>query len=132
MAEDRFSGAVLLAKGGKPQFEHAYGFADHAFNASNKMDTKFNLASVAKQFTQVAIMQLAQEGKLSFDDPLIKSLPDYPNKEAAGKITIRQLQEHESGLGDYVGREFAEAESQGSSRRDSGLSAAVRRSSAPL
>ncbi len=48
--EDRCSGAVLVAKKGKILFEHAYGFADHAFNALNKLDTKFNLGSMAKMF----------------------------------------------------------------------------------
>ena len=46
-AEDRFSGVVLLSKDGQPLFEHAYGFADHAFSAPNKVDTKFNMASAS-------------------------------------------------------------------------------------
>ena len=50
-AEDRFSGVVLLSKDGQPLFEHAYGFADHAFSAPNKVDTKFNMASMTKVFT---------------------------------------------------------------------------------
>src|SRR5258708_36855723 len=53
VAQDKFSGAVLVAKGNKILFEHAYGYADHAFNALNKVDTKFNLASMGKMFTAV-------------------------------------------------------------------------------
>lgn len=105
-AQDRFSGAVLLAKGGKVLFEHAYGYADHAFNVPNKVDTKFNLGSMGKMFTGVAVLQLAQEGKLSLDDKLIKDMPDYPNKDVANQITIRQLLTHTSGLGDFFGPEF--------------------------
>jgi CubicO group peptidase (beta-lactamase class C family) len=106
VAQDRFSGAVLLAKGDQLLFEQAYGFADHAFNVPNKVDTKFNLGSMGKMFTAVAILQLAQRGKLSLNDVLAKVVPDYPNPEATGKITIRQLLTHTSGLGDFFGKAF--------------------------
>lgn len=98
-AEARFSGAVLLAKDGKPLFQEAYGFANQAFNAKNNVDTKFNLASIGKLFTSVAIMQLIEEGRISIDDTLIEVMPDYPNKADAEKITIRHLLMHQSGLG---------------------------------
>jgi CubicO group peptidase (beta-lactamase class C family) len=107
--EDRFSGAVLLAKNGTILFTHAYGFADHAFNVPNRVDTKFNLGSMGKMFTGVAILQLVEQGKLSLDDVLIKDLADYPNKEVANKITIYQLLTHTSGLGDFFGKEFADS-----------------------
>jgi CubicO group peptidase (beta-lactamase class C family) len=107
--EDRFSGAVLLAKGDKILFEHAYGYADHAFDAPNKVDTKFNLGSMGKMFTGVAVLQLAQQGKLSLDDKLIQDLPDYPNKEIAAKVTIRQLLTHTAGFGDFFGKEFMDS-----------------------
>jgi CubicO group peptidase (beta-lactamase class C family) len=105
-AQDKFSGAVLVAKGGKILFEHAYGYADHAFNDLNKVDTKFNLASMGKMFTGVAVLQLVEQGKLSLDAKLIDVLPDYPNKDIANKVTIRQLLNHTSGMGDYFGPEF--------------------------
>jgi len=107
LAEGRLSGAVLVAKNGKILFEQAYGFADHAFNVPNKVDTKFNLGSMGKMFTGVSVLQLVQEGKMSLDDKLIKDLPDYPNKDIAEKITIYQLLTHTSGLGDFFGPEFA-------------------------
>jgi CubicO group peptidase (beta-lactamase class C family) len=53
-----------------------------------------------KMFTAIAIGQLVEAGKLTFDDPLIKVLPDYPNEEAARTITLRHLLTHTSGLGD--------------------------------
>lgn len=105
-AEDQFSGVVLLAKDGESLFEQAYGYANHAFNAANNLETKFNMASVGKMFTAVAIMQLVQEGQLSLDDRLIDLIPDYPDKEAAGKITVRQLLTHTSGLGDIFTEEY--------------------------
>ena len=102
--ENRFSGAVLLAKDNTILFEQAYGFADPAAKVPNKLNTTFYLASVSKVFTSVAILQLAQAGKLSLDEALIKLLPDYPNKEVAKKITVRQLLTHTSGLGNFFER----------------------------
>lgn len=105
--EDKFSGAVLVAKHDQVLFKQAYGYADHAFDVKNRTDTKFNLGSMGKMFTGVAILQLAQAGKLSLDDKLIKDLPDYPNKAVARKVTLRQLLTHTSGLGDFFGPKFA-------------------------
>ncbi|HBT63213.1 MAG TPA: hypothetical protein DEB10_00945 [Ruminococcaceae bacterium] len=99
-AEDRFSGVVLLAKDGESIFEQAYGYADRDSNAAINLETKFNMASVGKMFTATAIMQLVQEGKLSLDDKLADLIPDYPNQDAADKITVQQLLTHTSGLGD--------------------------------
>lgn len=107
--EDKFSGAVLLAKHDKVLFEHAYGYADHAFDVPNQVDTKFNFGSMGKMFTGVSILQLAQQGKLSLDDKLIKDLPGYPNKDVAEKVTIRQLLTHTAGLGDFFGPEFMDS-----------------------
>lgn len=101
-AEERFSGAVILAKHGRPLFLEAYGPANRAFGAVNDVNTKFNLASVAKMFTATAILQLAGEGRLSLEDPLISVLPDYPNREVASQVTIAQLLAMTSGMGDYA------------------------------
>jgi D-alanyl-D-alanine carboxypeptidase len=102
VAEDKFSGVVLVARGGEPIFNKAYGLASKGFNVPNRTDTKFNLGSMNKMFTAVAIAQLAEGGKLSFNDPVIKYLPDYPNKDVAGRVTIHQLLTHTSGMGDYM------------------------------
>ena len=103
---DQFSGVVLVAKDGKPIFEKAYGLANKAKNIANNTETRFNLGSMNKMFTAVAIAQLAQAGKLSFDDTVRKHLPDYPNKEVAAKVTIHQLLTHTSGLGSYWNARF--------------------------
>jgi CubicO group peptidase (beta-lactamase class C family) len=60
-------------------------------------------------FTAVAIAQLEQEGRLSFEDTLSKYLPDYPNKDAANKVKLHDLLTHTSGIGDYFTKEFMEA-----------------------
>jgi CubicO group peptidase (beta-lactamase class C family) len=106
---DLFSGAVLLAKDGKPIYQKAFGIANKDFNAPNRIDTKFNLGSMNKMFTAVAIAQLAERGKLSFDDPLSKFLPDFPDKESAEKIKIKQILTHTAGLGGYFSRKFVES-----------------------
>lgn len=106
VSEDKFSGVVLVAKDDKAIFEKAYGFADKENKIPNNLETKFNLGSINKVFTQIAIGQLVQQGKISFDDKLGKFLPDYPNKEAAEKVTIRHLVTMKSGVGDFFGQKF--------------------------
>ena len=103
---DEFSGVALVAKGPRVVFEQAYGFADRDAKAPNRTDTKFNLGSINKIFTRVAIHQLAARGKLSLDDPIKKFLPDYPNAEAAEKVNVRQLLNMTSGIGDFFGERY--------------------------
>jgi len=105
-ADDRFSGAVLLAKADQVLFKGAYGEACKRFKVPNRVDTKFNLGSMNKMFTAVAIAQLAERGKLSFDDPLSKYLTGWVPAEAAEKIKIRHLLTHTSGLGSYFNDKF--------------------------
>ena len=106
---DVFSGTVLLAKDGVPIFIGAYGVANKDFNVPNRIDTKFNLGSMNKMFTAVAIAQLVERGKLSFDDPLSKFLPDFPDKAAAEKIKIKHLLTHTAGLGGYFSKQWNES-----------------------
>ncbi len=106
---DRFSGAVLLAKGDRILFEQAYGFADHACGARNRVDTRFNLGSMNKMFTGLAIVQLMQQGRLAPEDTILKLLPDYPNKDTGAKVTVDQLLTHTSGLADFFSKEFLES-----------------------
>ncbi|HEV2801235.1 MAG TPA: serine hydrolase domain-containing protein [Pyrinomonadaceae bacterium] len=100
-AEDRFSGVVLVARGERVVLQEAYGMAEKSFGVPNRVDTKFNLGSMNKMFTSVAIAQLVERGKLSFQDTLAKVLPEYPNRQAAEKITVHHLLTHTSGLGDF-------------------------------
>src|SRR5262249_58997073 len=86
--DDIFSGVVMVAKDDKPIFQRSVGLASKSYNVPNRVDTKFNLGSINKFFTKVAIFQLVEQGKLSLDDAVGKHLPDYPNKEAAEKVTI--------------------------------------------
>lgn len=105
-AADRFAGAVLLAKNGRPIFEQAYGLADRDRKTPNTMQTRFRIGSMNKMFTATATLQLLQAGKLRLDDSLGTYLTDYPNREIATKVTIRQLLTHTGGTGDIFGSEF--------------------------
>jgi CubicO group peptidase (beta-lactamase class C family) len=103
---DVFSGAVLLAKDGVPVYKGVVGIANKDFNVPNKIDTKFNLGSMNKMFTAVSIAQLVEKGKLSFDDPLAKFIPDFPDAESAKKIQIKHLLSHTAGLGPYFTKRY--------------------------
>lgn len=94
-AINNFSGTVLVTKNGSVLLKKAYGLADYEWNIKNTVDTKFQLASVTKQFTATAILQLVEKGKLSLTDKLSKFFPDYPN---ADSVTIHMLLSHSSGL----------------------------------
>ena len=109
VAADLFSGSVLVAHDGKPIFCRAYGLASRAHGVPNRTDTKFNLGSMNKMFTAVAVAQLAEKGRLAFTDSVGKHLPDYPNGEVAEKVTLHHLLTHTSGVGDYFDDKYVEA-----------------------
>lgn len=99
-AADSFSGGILVAKDGIPLLQKAAGLADKSFAVANQIETKFNIGSIGKSFTAIAIAQLAERGLLSFNDPLSKWVPNYP-RAVGDKITIHHLLTHTSGLGDF-------------------------------
>src|SRR5215207_4160321 len=103
---DLFSGTVFLAKDGRRLYGMAFGEANKDFGVPNALDTKFNLGSMNKMFTAVTIAQLVEQGKLSYEDPLSKFVPDFPSADAAKKIRIKHLLSHTSGLGSYFNAEF--------------------------
>jgi D-alanyl-D-alanine carboxypeptidase len=105
-ASDSFAGAVLIAHNGKPVFAQAYGLADREHKIPNTLETRFRIGSMNKMFTAVAILQLAQQGKIGLDDPLGKYLTDYPDRDVATKVTIHHLLTHTGGTGDIFGSDF--------------------------
>lgn len=96
----RFSGAVLVARGGSVVLSKGYGMANYEWDVPNTPWTKFRLGSMTKQFTAMAIMQLDERGLLSVDDPVTKHLPDYPR--TGDRITIHHLLTHSSGIPSYT------------------------------
>ncbi|MDC0722171.1 serine hydrolase domain-containing protein [Nannocystis bainbridge] len=102
LARDRqLSGVVVIAQDGAPIFSGAYGFADLANQVPNRVDTRFNLASMGKMFTGVAILRLVESGQIALDDRVGKHLPTYPNRAVREEVTIHQLLTHTSGLGNF-------------------------------
>ena len=104
-ATEQFAGAALVARDGKVVYSQARGFADRDKKIANTLDTRFRMGSMNKMFTAVAILQLAQAGKVGLDAPLGKYLRDYPNAETA-KVTLHQLLTHTGGTGDIFGPQF--------------------------
>jgi D-alanyl-D-alanine carboxypeptidase len=103
---DLFSGAVLVAKDGRPVWTGFYGLADRETDAPNTPQTQFRFGSMGKMFTAVAIMQLIQAGRIDPDVPIGRYLPDYPNAGIASKVTVNHLLTHTGGTGDIFGPEF--------------------------
>lgn len=97
---DKFSGVVLVAKGDEVIFERAYGYANKQFAVPNQLDTKFNIGSLNKLITKIAIFQLLQKGLLDLEDLVGKYLPDFP-RDIATKVRIKHLISFTSGMGDY-------------------------------
>ena len=96
-----FSGEVAVARHGRIVFARGFGFANRAHGRRVILETAFNLASMGKMFTGVAAAQLVQAGKLRFGDRIGKYLPQLPARMRS--ITVAQLLDHTSGLGDFFG-----------------------------
>lgn len=92
---NNFSGTVLVTKNDAILLKKAYGLADYEWKTTNTIDTKFSLASVSKQFTAVAIMQLIEKGKMSLNDKLVKYYPDFPKGD---QITVKIMLTHNAGF----------------------------------
>ena len=91
--------SVLVVSNGKPLLRKAYGLSNLEERVAATPASNYRLASVTKQFTAASILLLAQDGKLSIDDPVRKWLPSLPDTDDA--ITIRHLLTHTGGLIDY-------------------------------
>lgn len=105
-AQDKLSGSFLLAQDGKVLMTWQGGLADRDQRIPVDSTTTFRLASLNKMFTAVAILQLAEASKLTLDDTIARHLRDYPNQAVATSITIRQLLNHTSGLGEIFDEAF--------------------------
>lgn len=97
--EDKFNGNILLADKGTIIYQKSFGLANRSTKETLTPEHLFDIGSVAKQFTAMAIVMLQEEGKLSYEDPITKFIPEF-NKYP--KITIRNLLDHSSGIRDYL------------------------------
>ena len=93
-----FTGVVSLSRRGAPVFERAYGDADRSTRTRTTVETAFNLGSINKIFTAIAVRQLAAAGKLVLDSSLARAWPDYPNADVATRVTVSQILQHTSGI----------------------------------
>jgi len=93
-----FNGTVLLAQDGRILFSKSYGFSDPQHKTRLHQNSSFNIASITKQFTAFAIMMLADQGLLGYDDPISRYLPEWQYDG----VTIRHMLNHTSGLPDYL------------------------------
>lgn len=105
-AEGRFAGTVLVARRGQTLLHRHWGLADRETNRPVDAETRFRIGSMNKMFTAVAVLQLVEAGQLGLDDPMGKHLKDYPNRDAAARVTVRHLLTHGGGTGDFFGPEF--------------------------
>lgn len=103
--EGRFSGVVLLARDGEILFEEAYGYASKRYLAENNVQTKFNIGSISKHLTSIAVLQLVEQGLLDVDDTIGKYLDGFADS-IADNVTIRHLLTMTSGWGDYWENEY--------------------------
>jgi len=95
--ENRAAGvAAAVVRGNDTLLLKGYGKADVEWNIPMPADAMFEIGSITKQFTAVAILQLRDEGKLSLDDEMTKWLPDFDTH--GNKVTLRRLLDHTSGI----------------------------------
>lgn len=94
-----YNGNVLVAKEGKVIYRGSFGVADPLTGQALNDQTVFRLASLSKQFTALAIALLEDDGKLDFDDPIAKYVPELAHYKG---VTIRHLLHHYGGLPNYM------------------------------
>jgi len=91
--------AVAVERDGRTLLSRAYGMADLEHDVANSDQTVFEAGSVSKQFTAAAVLLLAQDGRLSVDEPVRKYVPEVP--DYGTPVLIRHLLDHTSGLRDW-------------------------------
>jgi len=92
---------ALVSRNGQIIYKKAFGMANLELNTPMQVDNVFWVASIGKQFTAVAILQLMEQGKLNLQDEITKFIPDYPTQ--GNKITIEHLLTHTSGIHNFSG-----------------------------
>jgi D-alanyl-D-alanine carboxypeptidase len=94
--------SIAVVQDGKVVYAHAYGRQREGAPATT--EARYKIASISKQFTAAAVLLLAEDGKLSLDDPVSKYLPGLTRGR---EVTIRQLLSHTSGYRDYWPQDFS-------------------------
>jgi CubicO group peptidase (beta-lactamase class C family) len=97
---------ILIAKKGQIVYQKGFGTANIELNVPVQPDMTFDLGSITKQFTAVAILQLVEQGKIALQDSIQQYIKDFPSK--GYKITIENLLTHTSGIPDYMQMDFGD------------------------
>jgi CubicO group peptidase (beta-lactamase class C family) len=97
---DRPGAAVIVVRDGEVVLRKGYGLASVELGVPMPADAVFEIASVTKPFTAVAVLKLVERGKVRLEDEITQYLPDYPTHDA--KITIEELLTHTSGVPSYT------------------------------
>lgn len=97
---DEPGATILVAKGGKPIFRKAFGMANLEHHVAMTPEHVFEIGSITKQFTAVAILMLMEKGKLALEDPITKYIENYPMH--GHTITVHHLLTHTSGIKSYT------------------------------
>lgn len=92
------NGTYIVAKNGRPVFVGAFGDTGDEGYSPLTIDSSFDIGSISKQFTAMAVLQLVAEGRVQLDAKLASYLPDFPYAD----ITVRQLLSHTSGIPDAL------------------------------
>lgn len=103
----QFSGVVRITQGTDELYAGAFGYANRAWKIPNNLNIRFDTASITKLFTAVSIMQLIDQGKLSFDTSVINLLALKDTQISEG-VTVYHLLTHTSGIGDDAEEEDGE------------------------
>ena len=96
--EGGFSGVVQVQRGEHAVYARAFGEADRSARVPNRLDTRFNLASITKMFTAISVGQLVEAGRLRLDDPVARWLPELAETDLGRLVTVQQLLSHTGGV----------------------------------
>ena len=106
--QDKFSGVVLITQGSSDVFTGSYGYASRAWKIKNSLDIRFDTASITKLFTAVAILQLIDRKRLTFDTSVV-GLLSLDSTAISKDVTVFHLLTHSSGIGDDADEEAGES-----------------------
>lgn len=97
------SASIAVVRDGKIAYVHAYGTANLEARTPATPEMRYSIGSISKQFTAAAVLMLAEEGKLSLDDRVVRTLPELTR---AGDVSLRQLLSMTSGYQDYWPQDY--------------------------
>ena len=103
---DWFAGSVLVTREGRVLYARAVGQADRERGVANRLDTRYDVASMNKMMTATAVLQQVAAGRIRLGDTVGRHLPDYPNADVRRRVTVAQLLSHTGGLGSYWNARF--------------------------